>query len=119
MATLCLLNEEGAIAAQWALNDHPVTIGRGAVEVKIDDEGLSRRHFMIFRDGESYFLRDLNSRNGTWVDGERAIVTRVSHDSRILAGRTEFRFSEDESSPEPAHKQMTGPHDTVLLPVAG
>ena len=96
MATLCLLSIDGALAAQWELADDPVTVGRGAsVDIKIEDDGLSRRHFMVMREGEDYLIRDLSSRNGTWVRGQRASSIRLSHNDCILAGHTLFRFCED------------------------
>ena len=93
MAKLCLLDNDGATAKQWEIGDVPVTIGRGAsVDVKVDDEGLSRRHFMIVREGEEYLVRDLSSRNGTWVHGHRAAVARLRHNDRILAGTHALPF---------------------------
>jgi len=96
MATLCLLNIDGALSAQWEIANGPVTVGRGAsVDIRIEDEGLSRRHFMVVREGEEYLIRDLSSRNGTWVHGQRAISTRLSHNDCIHAGHTLFRFCEE------------------------
>jgi len=46
------------------------TIGR-APDVDIELRGLtvSRRHARIWKEGDSYFIEDLDSENGTWVDG--------------------------------------------------
>src|SRR5262249_32152650 len=59
-----------------------------------NDESLSRRHFLILRQGQSYFLQDLDSQNGTWVDGQRARTVKLRHYDCIAAGRTLFLFSE-------------------------
>jgi len=119
MATLCLLNDEGAVLHQWEIGDRPVIVGRGGcVDVQIEDEGLSRRHFLIACEGEEFLLKDLSSRNGTWVDGERALAVNLRHDCRILAGRTQFRFSEDHLIPTTPIARATGPHDTVVIPVS-
>jgi pSer/pThr/pTyr-binding forkhead associated (FHA) protein len=96
MATLCLLNIDGALVAQWEITDHPVTVGRGAsANIRIEDDGLSRRHFMVVHEDGDYLIRDLSSRNGTWVHGQRAVSTRLSHNDCILAGHMLFRFCED------------------------
>ena len=117
MAILCLLNEDGTMAGEWKIGDTPLTIGRGAAaDLQIDDDGLSRRHFIIYREGQNYWIRDLSSRNGTWVDGNRAQATLLQDNARILAGRTQFRFGEQsmvETSEKPA---VRGPHDTVIIP---
>lgn len=121
MASLSLLSEDGRMVRRWEIGERPVAVGRGAsMDVKIEDEGLSRRHFMIEREGEDYVIKDLNSRNGTWVDGERALLTaRLQEENRILAGRTQFRFSK-RRVPEPSGlPRNTGPHGTVVLECRG
>ena len=116
MATLCMLGNDGATTQQWEIGDVPVTVGRSAaVDVKVDDEGLSRRHFMIVREGEQYLVRDLSSRNGTWVHGHRASAARLHHNDCILAGHTLFRFCEDRVEPTVAPQLIIGPHGTEIL----
>jgi DNA-binding winged helix-turn-helix (wHTH) protein len=47
-------------------------IGRGEeVAVRIDVEGVSRRHARIVADGEKFTLEDLGSKNGTYLREER------------------------------------------------
>lgn len=49
-----------------------IQIGRDAAcAIRIDDEGVSRVHAELFRMGNHWCARDLRSRNGTYVDGER------------------------------------------------
>ena len=95
MADLCLLAEDGAVAQRWAIGDQASAIGRDeTADITIPDDTLSGRHFMIWREGDSYLIKDLNSRNGTWVDGQRVQGTTLRHDVCIAAGRTLFMFSE-------------------------
>jgi pSer/pThr/pTyr-binding forkhead associated (FHA) protein len=80
---------------RWEIGERPVAIGRDdSADVQIKDESLSRRHFLIARQGESYLLQDLDSQNGTWVDGQRARTVKLRHHDCIAAGRTLFLFSE-------------------------
>jgi pSer/pThr/pTyr-binding forkhead associated (FHA) protein len=62
--------------------------------VIIADDTLSRIHFLITRQGRGFLLTDLESRNGTWVDGHRAETAALHHHDCIVAGRTLFIFSE-------------------------
>jgi len=95
MASLCLLDDVGLIAKRWELNNEPVSIGRDdSAEVSLDDESLSRRHFMVFRDNDGYAIQDLDSQNGTWVDGKRTHTTKLKHHDCIVAGRTIFLFDD-------------------------
>src|SRR5689334_23906160 len=52
------------------LGEAEVSVGRDeGNSVAIDDLAASRRHFVIRLVGERFQLRDLNSRNGTLVNG--------------------------------------------------
>ena len=95
MAGLCLLDENGAIAQRWELGDQPMAVGRDKVaDVTVPDDTLSRRHFLIEKEGTGFLIKDLDSQNGTWVDGQRTQMTQLRHDVCIVAGRTVFMFSE-------------------------
>jgi len=114
MASLYLLSEDGAMAQRWELGDQPLAVGRDAsANVIVDDATLSRRHFLIEPDAGSYFLQDLASQNGTWVDGKPAKRTKLHHHDCILAGRTIFLFSEQvsgavaDSLPHPSHPRVS------------
>ena len=72
MASLCLLNEEGATTQRWELGDRPLAVGRdNTSDIIVEDQTLSRRHFVIIRKAGEYLLNDLESQNGTFVDGHR------------------------------------------------
>jgi two-component system, NtrC family, sensor kinase len=103
MAQLSLLDDNGAMARKWELGDNPVAVGRGdTADVCVQDQSLSRRHFLITRAGDKYLLEDLNSQNGTWVDGRRAagMATTLKHHDCIAAGQTLFLFSEAQPAPQ-------------------
>jgi len=58
--------------------DGRVAIGRGAecgLVVRADD--ASRRHAEVYAEGGTFRVRDLGSKNGTWVNGERVDAARV------------------------------------------
>jgi pSer/pThr/pTyr-binding forkhead associated (FHA) protein len=120
MAELCLLDENGAIAQRWEIGNHPVAVGRdGSADVLIPDDTLSRRHFLIWQQGESFLIKDLGSQNGTWVDGQRAQGTKLSHNVCIVAGRTVFMFCEQHLHTGEATNPLATPSETaIVLPAA-
>jgi len=66
-------------------------------EVVIKDGHSSRRHVVIYRCGSDYFLHDLNTRNGTLVNGERITTRRLHFDDDILIGLTRVKLRDDGS----------------------
>jgi transcriptional regulator with GAF, ATPase, and Fis domain len=71
-----------------------VTIGRDETNILIlTDVTVSGRHARIDRTVAGYCLRDLQSRNGTWLNGLRVIEALVTDGDRIRVGETEIVFS--------------------------
>ncbi len=95
-ATLLLLGGAGA-GATHALEAETTILGRGSgATLVIDEPSVSRRHARIERDESgAYWLMDLGSTNGTFVNGHR-VVARALLDSgdRLQFGREcVFRFA--------------------------
>ncbi|MEE8143108.1 MAG: HD domain-containing phosphohydrolase [Planctomycetota bacterium] len=55
----------------YPLGSEKLVMGRDCEEIPILDQGVSRQHAEIFRIDEMYFIRDLESRNGTFVNENR------------------------------------------------
>ena len=55
------------------LQNLPITVGKmaGAVDLVLNDQSVSRLHARISRDGNRFFITDLNSTNGTFRNGMR------------------------------------------------
>src|SRR4051812_27068981 len=90
--------------------DGPVVIGRGSEsDVVLPDELLSRRHAAIGpRDGE-FYLVDLRSTNGTFINGERVIgERRLRHGDMIAVGQTRLVFSDGAGSDTGEHVVLIG-----------
>ncbi len=47
------------------------TFGRGDADCRLDDNGLSRVHATVYRDGGNVWIVDENSTNGSFVNGEK------------------------------------------------
>ncbi len=73
-----------------------LVVGREG-DVRVPDEFLSRKHFSISFDEEGILrVRDLGSRNGTFLNTLPARNTRVRTGDQIKAGVNEFRVEERE-----------------------
>lgn len=78
----------------WTYDIGPgATLGRGEVEIRLDDPLVSNRHARIVREGGTLVLEDLGSTNGTWLnDSTLGGPTPLHAGDRIRLGDSEFRF---------------------------
>jgi sigma-B regulation protein RsbU (phosphoserine phosphatase) len=72
------------------LEGETLSLGRSSVNELCfaEDVGLSRQHMILERDGDHWTVRDLGSKNGTFLNGNRlAVKTRLRPGDRIAASR--------------------------------
>jgi len=70
-----------------------VTLGRAiGCEIWIDDPKLSRTHCHIERVGHQWFIEDLGSTNGTWIQGRRVKREALGDGTSFEAGDARFVF---------------------------
>jgi pSer/pThr/pTyr-binding forkhead associated (FHA) protein len=86
---------EGALKGQeFEIPRGGLVVGREG-DVRVLDEFLSRRHFEVHRDGQGTIrVRDLGSRNGTFLNTLPARDTKVHAGDEIRAGVNRFRVDE-------------------------
>lgn len=71
-----------------------ITVGRGQdCEVRIDDPMASRHHCRLERLGNEVFLVDLDSRNGTWIEGNQVDRLPVTASDVIRIGSTTLKIT--------------------------
>jgi two-component system response regulator AtoC len=64
-----------------------LAVGRGGdVEIRVDSAGVSRRHAELSREGPLLALRDLASRNGTFLNGRRIAHAALSESDVVRFG---------------------------------
>jgi len=81
-----------------------VTFGRVATnDIEVNDARCSRRHSAVYDHEGSWFVRDLGSRNGTRVNGEKISgAVELKRGDQIRIGRTKFIFADDLSAADDA-----------------
>ena len=89
---------QGAI---YELSDEPMILGRDlSCGVHIAGGNVSRRHARIERKGSRWTLADLESRNGTQVNGKRVAEQALSSLDEIVLGSVQLLFVTDEGEAE-------------------
>ena len=80
--------------ARFELTDQEVGLGRGVQNtIRIHDTEVSRCHAQLNQIGERYVLTDLNSSNGTYVNGHAIKSRELSDGDQLQVGRTVLLFS--------------------------
>ena len=75
------------------LNEGEVSLGRGKnCNVVLEDKKASRKHAIIRRSGMGFTLKDLESANGTFVNGIQISEQELYGGDLIRIGNSEFRF---------------------------
>ena len=70
-----------------------VVLGRSrACDVQVSDLNASRRHAELRQEGATYWIVDLDSMNGTVVNGQRVERERLRDGDTITLGSTEIVF---------------------------
>lgn len=92
-----VLHFEGEnIDRSWKMSRVLVTFGRREdCDLVLTSHRISRIHAQLMKTNDKYFLRDMGSTNGTWLNGERiSKETRQLKDGDIidLAHRVKIRF---------------------------
>lgn len=100
-----------ATGAHLALDESAV-VGRGpAVRVRVEDSGVSREHAALRRKDGCWWVQDLGSANGTFVNGMPATVsTRLRDGDELSFGPARFRFHNPgsrEKPPDTDHMEQT------------
>ncbi|MGY8752407.1 MAG: FHA domain-containing protein, partial [Phycisphaerales bacterium] len=82
--------------------NEPQLIGRSSEALPLEDPTISRRHAELTPDNGRWFLQDLASANGTFLNG-RLLTERIALriGDEVGCGATLFRFSEHASLSEP------------------
>lgn len=90
-----LIRNGGFEGMRYELTGEDVLIGRNpTTDITLLDEGISREHALVWWDGDAghFVIEDLQSTNGTKVNGKRVRASALSHGDRIQIGRTVFEF---------------------------
>ncbi len=99
-------------------------IGRSVgTRIRVDDTEMSRRHARVFYDGRDFRIQDLNSANGTFVNGRRQTDAILHHGDSLRLGNTRLMFQltvEKATQSAPPHQvqfvddSKSGQHSAII-----
>ena len=121
-------SREGQMSVQLSLVSGPTRIGSVHVrkretlvgrqkgcDIRIPSDDISRRHCLLMFDRGTLTIEDLNSANGTFVNGDRITGRRrVKPGDEIKIGPLTFRIDDPQpQTPVPTHKDSSQPRSPV------
>ena len=97
------------VGEMYKLEKGRVILGRGdKVDLRLLDDGISREHASLSRDGAQFVLKDLDSTNGTYCNGQRVSRHILAEGDKILLGSTTIlKFSYHDKLDEAFQRQMS------------
>jgi hypothetical protein len=94
-----ILSLDNQVLAEYNMTKERYTIGRlPDNDVRIDNPAVSGHHSLIINILNDSFLEDLNSTNGTYVNGKLIKKHALQHADVITIGHHQLRFSDHQAS---------------------
>jgi pSer/pThr/pTyr-binding forkhead associated (FHA) protein len=104
MAKLVVLSE-GMTGRSHELNVEKTTIGRVEDNTfQIAEPSVSSHHCEVLMRGSDIVVRDLNSTNGTFINGEKITESTLKPGQVLRLGQIELRLESGAAPPAPANK---------------
>lgn len=92
---------------RFPLSNDPMILGRGHPPLFLRAHAVSRVHARIVCRENQFFIEDLNSRHGTWVNGLRiSSETELKNQDRIRLSNYVLRFENPTARQNPGHPAL-------------
>ena len=87
-------------------------------DIVLDAESISRRHACVFQGDDGFYLDDLNSRNGTFLNGQRVrAATKLQHGDKIRLFEVMLAFAQQDAALQTAAVRPS-PDETAAIRIA-
>ncbi len=104
---------------RYTIKFNKLTIGRVPEnDVMIDNLAVSRHHAVIAEEGGGFYIEDLQSVNGTFVNGEKVTKQEISNNDEILIGKHILIFKEPSKTETQEVAPQLADSKTILLDTA-
>jgi pSer/pThr/pTyr-binding forkhead associated (FHA) protein len=91
--SLLLVKRGPNAGSTFLLKDEETTVGRDTGSaIFLDDITVSRRHALVQRRDEGWFVIDSGSLNGTYVNGEQVDETKLATGDELQIGKFKLTF---------------------------
>jgi len=90
-----IVTNNGSVIQELTMDKTRILVGRSEHnDIAVGSRFISRHHALLVRHGNTTFLMDLNSTNGTFVNAKRISNHVLLHDDVITVGHHKIKFSD-------------------------
>jgi predicted component of type VI protein secretion system len=83
-----VLSFSGREVKTYELDKPATVVGRDpGVDIVVDNLGVSRSHCQFLKRGDVFVIQDMNSSNGTYVNGKRVTEHNLNDNDQIVVGK--------------------------------
>src|SRR5688572_16416166 len=110
------LKFNAAVIKEFPIAKAETTIGRKPDnDIVIDNPAVSGHHARIVRQGDEFFIEDLNSTNGTFLKGQKVLKAGLKSRDEVAIAKHSIVFMSDEAVAAPAAAQSVSSESTVVM----
>ena len=110
----------GAVTREVQLDKERITIGRREDnDICLEDSSISGHHAAVITVLNDSFLQDLNSTNGTMINGKRIQKHALKSGDVIVIGRARIEYYGDDASEDDFEKTMILKPEAVAAAASG
>jgi len=106
-----------SVVSRYVFEKDIVSVGRSRDnEIVIENLAISRNHARIRNENGRFFISDLNSANGTFVNGAQITKAELFHGDVIAVGKHKLVFKNEVLSDEAMISDAFGAERTMVVP---
>jgi len=107
------------VLKQLKIDQNEIIIGRDTTsDIQIDNIAVSREHAMIIKGPNYYFIEDMHSKNGTFVNGKKINKKFLKANDEILIGKHSLQIILEENPTQKKKRDVKGIDSTYRMGAA-
>jgi pSer/pThr/pTyr-binding forkhead associated (FHA) protein len=111
-----ILQFNNTVLKELKIDQDEIIIGRDTGnDIQIDNIAVSREHARIIKGPNYYFIEDMSSKNGTFVNGKKINKKFLKEDDEITIGKHSLKIVLEENPAKMKKKKIKGIDSTFRL----
>jgi pSer/pThr/pTyr-binding forkhead associated (FHA) protein len=114
-----ILKLNAKVLKELTMDQNEIIVGRDTTcDIQIDNIAVSREHATIIKGPNYYFIEDMGSKNGTFVNGKKINKKFLKADDEVIIGKHCLQIILDEDAAVKKKKNVKGIDSTYRMGAA-